>query len=262
MTVSAGSVADQHWDPDRYARNARFVAELGAPVVELAEIAPGERVLDLGCGDGALTVRLTQAGAEVVGVDASEAQVAAAVALGVDARVMDGHELDFDDEFDLVFSNAALHWLSQNPDRVIAGVARALKGGGRFVGEMGGFGNVGTIRRALYDSLAKRRIDASLYDPWYFPTIGDYTSRLEHAGLLVTHARLIDRPTRLPRSLEDWLETFGEPFLNALPAAVRPAVQQEVAEAAATLRHDDGAWYADYVRLRFRAIKVPDGALP
>lgn len=263
MTASSGSVADQHWDPDRYARNAGFVAELGAPVVDLAEIVPGERVLDLGCGDGALTVKLKEAGADVLGVDASADQIGAAAARGLDARVMDGHALDFDGEFDLVFSNATLHWLSSNPDRVIAGVARALKPGGRFVAEMGGFGNVGAIRRALHASLAKRRVDAQAYDPWYFPTIGDYASRLERGGLLVTYALLFDRPTRLPGELEDWLDTFGEPFLTPLPAAAHPAVKREVAEAVAgALRHDDGVWYADYVRLRFRAIKVPDGTLP
>lgn len=263
MTADSGFVADQHWDPDRYARNARFVAELGAPVVELAEIVKGERVLDLGCGDGALTLKLKEAGADVVGIDASEHQIEAARALGLDARVMDGHALEFEDEFDLVFSNATLHWLSRNPDGVVEGVARALKTGGRFVGEKGGFGNVAAVRKAIGDSLAKRNVDAALYDPWYFPTVGDYGARLERGGFLVTHALLIERPTPLPGSLEDWLETFAEPFLNALPAAARPSVRKEIASAAEhILRRKDGIWYVDYVRLRFRAIKVPDGTLP
>ncbi len=263
MTPAADTVADQLWDPDRYARNARFVADLGAPVVDLAAIVPGERVLDLGCGDGALTLKLKEAGAEVVGVDASPEQIEAARGLGLDARVMDGHALEFDGEFDLVFSNATLHWLSAHPDRVIEGVFKALKPGGRFVAEMGGFGNVGTIRRALYASLEKRRVDAALHDPWYFPTIGDYTTRLERGGLLPSDATLFERPTRLPGALEDWLDTFAEPFLKALPAAAHEAIKREVAEAAeADLRREDGIWYADYVRLRFRAVKVAPGTLP
>src|SRR5882672_2945223 len=105
----------QTWDPERYAKNARFVSDLGAPVVELLEPRRGERILDLGCGDGALTRKLVELGCEVVGVDASAAQVEAARALDLDARVVDGHALDFDHEFDAVFSNAALHWMRGAP---------------------------------------------------------------------------------------------------------------------------------------------------
>ena len=91
-------------------------------------------MLDLGCGDGALTRRLVDAGCVVVGADASAALVATARAAGLDARRMDGEALDFDAEFDAVFSNAALHWM-KGADAVIAGVARALQPGGRFVAE-------------------------------------------------------------------------------------------------------------------------------
>src|ERR1700688_2897528 len=126
----------QTWDPDRYARNARFVSDLGMPVVELLAPQPSERILDLGCGDGALTAKLVAMGCEVVGVDSSEAQIAGARALGLDARLMDGHALSFRSEFDAVFSNAALHWMRRS-DEVIAGVHRALRPHGRFVAEMG-----------------------------------------------------------------------------------------------------------------------------
>src|SRR5579871_5806045 len=114
----------QRWDPDRYAKNARFVAELGAPVVELLAPRAGERILDLGCGDGALTAKLASLGCDVIGVDASAQQIGAARKLGLDARVMSGEALDFDGEFDAVFSNAALHWM-RDPAKVIRGVNRA-----------------------------------------------------------------------------------------------------------------------------------------
>src|SRR6202162_1152516 len=148
----------QTWDPERYARNARFVAELGAPVAELLAPQAGERILDLGCGDGVLTAKLVAMGCHVIAVDASSAQIAAAQKLGVEARVVDAERLNFEAEFDAVFSNAALHWM-RNPDSVIDGVWRALLPGGRFVAEMGGHGCVEKIKSALIRALNGRGID-------------------------------------------------------------------------------------------------------
>src|SRR4051812_24270218 len=125
------------WAPDAYLQHAGFVPALGAGVLELLDPQPGERILDLGCGEGSLTQELVARGAVVLGVDSSDAQVAAARARGLDARVMDGEALAFEHEFDAVFSNAALHWM-RRPDAVVAGVARALRPGGRFVAELGG----------------------------------------------------------------------------------------------------------------------------
>lgn len=248
---------EQRWDPDRYQRNAGFVAELGAPLIELLALQAGERVLDLGCGDGRLTEKLVDLGATVVGVDASAEQVAAAIARGLDARVADGAALDFVEEFDAVLSNAALHWMTR-PDAVVAGVWKALKPGGRFVGEMGGAGNVARVRGTLLEALARRGLDGAAADPWFFPSVEDYAGRLEAAGFEVAEIALIDRPTELPGRLGDWLETFAGPFLFLVPAAARPKLIAEVEDALAeTLRGPDGRWVVDYVRLRFRALKPP-----
>ena len=140
--------SSQSWDPERYAQNARFVADLGMPVLELLDPQPGERILDLGCGDGALTAKLVDMGCSVIGVDSSAEQIEAACRLGLEAYAMDGHGLTYENEFDAVFSNAALHWMG-HPDEVIAGVRRALKPRGRFVAECGGHGCVHTIVTAL-----------------------------------------------------------------------------------------------------------------
>ncbi len=249
----------QHWDPERYARNARFVAELGQAVVEMLDPSPGERILDLGCGDGALTLALAERGVAVVGIDSSAEQIDAAVEAGLDARVIDATDMPFEAEFDAVFSNAALHWI-KNADAVIEGMWRALKPGGRIAAEMGGSGNVGEIREAILDALRRRDIDGSRLDPWYFPTPDAYKARLENAGFVVTHIELIERPTPLPNELQNWLDTFAEPFLAVLPEADRPAFKDEVAEALAPdLLQADGSWVADYVRLRFRAEKPANG---
>ena len=245
----------QNWNPDRYARNARFVADLGEPLLDLLAPRPGERILDLGCGDGALTAKLAETGCDVVGVDASAEQIAAAQALGLDARVVDGHALDFDGAFDAILSNAALHWM-KDPDAVIAGMWRALKPGGRIAAEMGGAGNVETIRTNLIAALDRRGLDGQAASPWLFPTPDDYAARLHAAGFEVPYIELIPRPTPLPGDLADWLWTFGESFLLRLPEVERePAIAEVVEAARPALQQPDGGWVADYVRLRFTAVR-------
>jgi SAM-dependent methyltransferase len=215
----------------------------------------GERILDLGCGDGALTAKLLEMGCEVTGVDASPAQVEAARKLGVEARVMDGEHLAFESEFDAVFSNAALHWM-RNPDKVIAGVHRALKPSGRFVAECGGHGCVAKIKKALVEALHRRGIDGEARNPWFFPTVEDYSQRLADAGFTSSYIALIPRPTPLPGDVTGWLETFAESFITALPVHDRPAYITEVREALRPALCDrEGKWTADYVRLRFSAKK-------
>jgi trans-aconitate methyltransferase len=243
----------QSWDPDTYARNARFVSDLGAPVLELLAPQPGERILDLGCGDGALTARLAALRCSVVGVDGSAAQVEAACRLGLDARVGDGQRLNFDAEFDAVFSNAAIHWMKQ-PDDVIAGVSRALKPGGRFVAEFGGYGCVEKIKRALIASLASRGIDGERLNPWYFPTVEDYSARLVRGGFAIRYIALIPRPTPLPTEINGWLETFAQAFIAPLEVGERARFIDDVRESLRPeLCNADGMWFADYVRLRFAA---------
>jgi SAM-dependent methyltransferase len=243
----------QTWDPDRYARNARFVSDLGAPVLELLAPKAGERILDLGCGDGALTAKLVGAGCQVVAVDASEAQIDGARKLGLDARIMDGQHLTFNNEFDAVFSNAALHWM-RHTDDVIAGVRRALKPRGRFVGEFGGHRCVEKIKTALVDALNRRGIDGEGAVPWYFPTVEDYSARLAKGGFKPAYIALIPRPTPLPGDVTGWLETFAESFTTALPVSDRPAFIAEVREVLRPQLCDaSGQWTADYVRLRFAA---------
>jgi SAM-dependent methyltransferase len=149
-------------------------------------------------------------------VDGSPAQIEAARARGLDAHVMDGQALAFEDEFDAVFSNAAMHWMKR-ADAVIAGVHRALRPGGRFVGEFGGEGCVAHIRTALIAALERRGIDGAALDPWYFPDVASYGRRLEAGGLMVRWIALIPRPTPLPGDVVGWLETFAESFTGALP---------------------------------------------
>ena len=246
----------QTWDPVSYARNARFVSDLGSPVVDLLAPKPGEKILDLGCGDGVLTKKLADLGCEVVAVDSSIPQVEAARKLGLNALVISAEELQYNEEFDAVFSNAVLHWIKR-ADVMIAGVYRSLKPGGRFVAECGGHGCVHKIRTALVRALDRRGLDGEARVPWYFPTPGDYATRLERAGFRVDSIALIPRPTPLPGDIVDYLETFALSFFQGFSEQARSDYLREVRTVLEPqLRGADGRWVADYVRLRFAATKT------
>jgi trans-aconitate methyltransferase len=246
-------MATQVWNAETYAANARFVADLGAPLLELLAPRPGEDVLDLGCGDGALTLKIAESGAQVVGVDGSSDMVAASCAVGVDARVMQGESLAFSHEFDAVFSNAALHWMTK-PDDVIAGVKRALRPGGRFIAEFGGHGNVAAITVALMAVVRRFENCRNMRSPWYFPTADEYAAKLQHHGFVVDQIMLVPRPTPLPTGMEAWLQTFARPFFGALSSAEQQAVLADVIALLQPVLCDaNGNWIADYVRLRVAA---------
>ena len=244
-----------NWNPDEYGEHARFVSDLGVPVMELLAPVAGERILDLGCGDGALTLRLVESGAEVVGVDASPAMVAAARNLGLDARVTDAMDLPFCDEFDAVFSNAALHWMPR-PGAVLDGVRRALVPGGRFVGEFGGAGNVAAIVAALDAALAER--GRKVPCPWFFPTTEVYGELLATHGFEPESVELFPRPTPLPGDIRAWLVNFAQHYTAAITPAERADFVERVRELLhPTLSDGAGNWHVDYVRLRFRAAVAP-----
>lgn len=244
------------WDPALYAANAGFVPALGGAVLDLLAPRAGERVLDIGCGDGVLTRKLVDAGCTVVGIDADAAMVAAAQAKGIDARPGDARALDFQGEFDAVFTNACLHWVGQ-PEVVTAGVRRALKPGGRYVGEFGGHANIAAIRTALIAVLAAHGFPAAGAETSYYPTAPAFRAVLEAGGFVVETCQIIPRPTPLPASgMAGWLDTFRGGFIDAagVPASLHDQIIAETCQLLApALRAADGQWTADYVRIRFSA---------
>jgi trans-aconitate methyltransferase len=254
--MSAQPAKPHSWDAASYDRHARFVSDLGAEILSWLDPKPGERILDVGCGDGALTQRLVDAGAIVVGVDTSDDLLAAARARGLDVRRMDGQALQFDAEFDAVFSNAALHWMPRAED-VAKGIARALKRSGRFAAEFGGHGNIAALVTALRAVAKRRGLDPALAAGWFYPTPDEYRARLERNGLTVERILLAPRPTPLPTGLRGWLLTFRKPFFEAMPEGQRNEVIAELEDLLApALRDQSGNWTADYVRLRVRAARA------
>ena len=249
MNANSASI----WSASDYAANAAFVPQLGAPVLALLDPRPGEFILDLGCGDGLLTDKIIAAGARVIGVDASEDMIAAARARGIDAHVGDAQALSFHQQFDAVFSNAALHWML-DPAAVAAGVFRALKPGGRFVGEMGGEGNIALLRDAIRAELIARGYKLPPADPQFYPSVKEFSHIYRKAGFTGIDARSFRRDTDLPNGIAAWVRTFRAGWLDVaeVPEDERDSIGDAVAKRlAARLRRPDGSWFADYVRLRF-----------
>jgi trans-aconitate methyltransferase len=250
--MTAGLPGKQSWSAEAYDRNARFVSDLGAEILSWLDPRPAERILDLGCGDGALTEKLAQSGASVLGVDVSEDMLRAARRRGLDVQKGDALSLPFKAEFDAVFSNAVLHWVTE-AEQAASSMRAALRPGGRLVAELGGHGNVAAIVTALRAAARLHGGDESLAAPWFYPTAEEYRAILESAGFRVERIGLYPRPTPLPTGMEGWLKTFRKPFFDRLGERSEAALTDVVALLRPALCDKSGRWSADYVRLRVLA---------
>ena len=248
--------AGQVWNACTYAENAGFVPALAGDAVALLAARPGETILDIGCGDGALTARLADAGADVTGLEPDPDLAAAARGRGVHVLQADAHEPFGSQRYDAIFSNAALHWM-RAPEIVLANVAEALKPSGRFVAEQGGFGNVAAIVTAMKAALEAEGLPERAVCPWDFPSPTLQQERLERAGFRLDAVELVPRPTPLPTGMAGWLKAFSGAFLHGLDDERRRPVLDRAIRLLRHLEDPAEGWVADYVRLRFRAV-LPD----
>ncbi|NED93851.1 methyltransferase domain-containing protein [Phytoactinopolyspora alkaliphila] len=243
------------WDARAYDQDFAFVAAYGVELLDWLKPQPEESIVDLGCGTGELTARIVDAGASVIGLDADADMVAAArerLGDAADLQVADAHDFSVETPADAVVSNAALHWMPA-PVEVLGCVSDALRIGGRFVAEMGSTRNVATITEAVDQACREAGLGERRW-PWYFPSPAQYAAILEDAGLEVRQLDFYDRPTRLtgPDGLNRWLDMFAGDALADVPSDV---LDRAVEIARPALWRED-AWWADYRRLRFRAVKI------
>ena len=243
--LSEAAVSTSKWNAGDYATVGAFVARLGEAALDLLDPQPGERILDVGCGEGALTHKIVERGARVLGIDNSAEMVAAAKARGLDATLLSAADMTFDSEFDAVFSNAALHWMLDKR-RVAAAIFRAVKPGGRFAGEMGGEGNIRRLSELVDEEMIIRGYVPPVEASNWYPPVEEFASVYEPAGFTGIDARLIERPTPLDHGIGAWVTTFRKGWFDR--AEVPEEERAEIAEAVA---ERFGSNVADYVRLRF-----------
>lgn len=258
------------WDAQGYDRSFSFVTSYGAALLDLLDVQPGERVLDVGCGTGHQAAELAARGADVVGIDADAAMLDVARAEHPEVSF---HRVDAQDRaamtavvptdgYDAVLSNAALHWMPRQDD-VVAALADVLRPGGRLVVEMGGAGNVHRATEAIRAARREVGLDPGRASSWTFPTPGEQAARLERHGFRVRLVSLYDRPTPLGPgdTAADWARMFGAVLVDDVGHASRAVFDHAVdthASAAGLDRRPDGepGWWIDYVRLRFVAERL------
>ncbi len=244
------------WDSNLYDDRHSFVWKSGQAVVELLNPRPGEKILDLGCGTGHLTSQIAAASADVIGIDLSQAMIDKARQNfpGITFSVQDALEMTYTSKFDAVFSNAVIHWISDQP-RLVRNIRRVLKLSGRLVAEFGGKGNVQAILDGLQTTLQEMAITPPEQTS-FFPSVSQYTRLLEENGFEVTEARLFDRPTLLEGAtgLRDWVKMFRPNFVSVLSNSRLEEMFQRLEARLSPDLKKDGQWFADYRRLQVRAL--------
>lgn len=249
------------WNAQLYESKHSFVSNLGLDLLELLSPQMGEKILDIGCGTGHLSYKITSKGAKVIGIDNAPTMISQAHSNypNLEFQLQSAANLSFTEQFDAVFSNATLHWIKSEKQKVVAGIWRVLKPGGRFVAEFGGKGNVGNIIQGIDEVL-----DAAGYqskkplNPWYFPSIGEYASLLEKEGFELTFARLFPRPTPLSdgeKGLINWIEMFCGSFFEGIYERDKLNIFADIEERLRPKLYRNGTWFADYKRLRVVAFK-------
>ena len=242
------------WNPNTYNKHTAFVSQLALPVVDLLDPKEGEKILDVGCGEGTLAVEIERRGTKVIGVDMSAEMIEQCQAKGIEAYVGSVTDLPYNEEFNSVFSNATLHWV-KDARSAVQNIAKSLKIGGRFVCEFGGEGNAYHLVSAMQEVFAKHPEFGVFDNPWYFPSVKEYTTLLEAEGFSVEYMEITPRPTPM-NDVIYWLDIFANGMTKNLTSEQSRVFKEECREILKeTIYSEEEGWMLDYKRLRVKAVK-------
>ncbi|EUC61626.1 S-adenosylmethionine-dependent methyltransferase family, protein [Rhizoctonia solani AG-3 Rhs1AP] len=254
------------WRPALYNKSALFVYsdENTKPLFQLLSAQPGERIVDMGCGTGELTMRIQEAvgqGGLVLGIDAREGMLETAELNGVknlfccdiQNLVVPAKFKPLTGTFDAVFTNATLHWCKKDPRGPVRAAKLLLKPGGRFVGEFPGY-MTGLGTRCAFSQVLRRR-GITPPDPWFLPQPAEYARILESEGFQVENISLEPRVCSLPGPMIDFLRAiYRIAYLKDMSDEEAEEVLREVSDIC-ELEHRDGMgnWSIMYPTVRFCA---------
>ena len=249
------------WDAEGYKRDFSFVHQYGEDVLGLIEGGTEQRIVDLGCGNGALTKKLAEKGFSVMGIDASEDMLKLARQQYPELTFRQGDALTFtlEEKVDVIFSNAVFHWIDgEKQEQLLQNIASQLKPGGQLVCEFGGKGCAERVHAMLESCFSERGL--SYRRVFYFPTIGEYAPILEKCGLRVEYAVLFDRPTpqKTEDGLRDWIHMFVKEPFQGIGEETKEEIIQETVDKLRPVLYHDSTWIVDYVRIRIRARRQPE----
>jgi trans-aconitate 2-methyltransferase len=234
----------QHkWNPEDYEKNSSAQEKWADALISGLKLKGDERILDIGCGDGKITAKISARvpGGQVLGIDSSQDMIDFARKrfpqsqhANLRFELGDALSLDFDREFDLVTSFACLHWIEDHLS-VLTGVRRCLKPGGRLLFQCGGRGNAGELM-ALTEELVREcrwsRYFHGFRSPYYFYGTEGYHAWLEQAGLEEIRVELIPKEMvqQGKAGLEGWIRATWHPFTERIPEDLRQQFVSEMAE--------------------------------
>ncbi|MFL0166693.1 class I SAM-dependent methyltransferase [Candidatus Clostridium helianthi] len=245
------------WNAKGYTKDFQFVHQYGEDVLNLLDIEKGMKVLDIGCGNGALTKKISDMGADVIGMDASGEMLEIARRNYPELIFIQDDAVKFtlNEQVDAIFSNAVFHWID-NQDGLLDSIYNSLRINGSLVCEFGGYGCTETIHSNLQKAFEARELDYKR--TFYFPTIDEYTPILKKHGLQTVYAALFDRKTALigDDGMKNWIEMFVIQLFKGLDDSLKNEIIDETVKSLKPILYQNGVWYADYVRIRLKARKI------
>jgi trans-aconitate methyltransferase len=258
------------WDAKGYASNSQNQYTWAKELISKLPLASDESILDIGCGDGKISAEIAQTvpKGRVVGIDSSPNMINLAKRNFPQQRfpnlsfeLMNAQQLVFDQEFDVAFSNAALHWVMDQKS-VLAGVYRSLRSGGKALFQMGGKGSSQPVID-IFDELKTNSKYQSFFSdfkfPYNFPTPQEYIPLLIQAHLEPLRVELFVKDMNFLdlQGMAGWIRTTWLPFTERVPAALREGFIREISEGYLRSHptQTDGRIHVEMVRLEVEAKK-------
>lgn len=246
-----------NWDSNNYTDNFQFVHKYGEELIDFITVEKGSFVVDLGCGNGAITKKLSEKGFKTLGIDASKSMLEKAKNLHpeLDFRLDDACEFKLDEKADAILSNAVFHWI-ENHDELVKNLSANLKTGGELVFGFGGKGCADTVHNALEKAFATHNL--TYVNHFNFRSIGEFAPILEKHGFRIEYAVFFDRPTEQigENGLENWINMFVDSAFDGVDSETKDEIIAQAVEICRPELYINGKWYVDYVRIRMKAIKM------